>query len=349
MWRVKVKGMKASKTFLAACIWIAASAGGAAHAGNYSLGEGYTAGPVNIAGYLNLVAEQPRGAERQLVVDDISLFMGARLNRYLNPFFEAEFSGATLWKEHGHLLGDNHPRFVLERLYNDVHLSPELTLRAGKMLSPVGEWNTIHAAPLVSTVTRPLTTHRGFPEYTSGAALQYAPTDDRKPEVSLYWQPGGELRPRPVEREYQDVAGAHLNWATGLTDKIGLSVQHARVRNTSDAQWLVGLNARRTVGPLQLETEATHIRIDGANPARVRDREWGAYLLGSYALGERWSVLARYEHFADRNARAGSRNALAGISFRQHPAVVWKLEYVKQSGAVLDMRTGVYASLAVLF
>ncbi|GAB3443916.1 porin [Massilia solisilvae] len=334
---------------MAAGIWLAASAGGAARAGNYNIGEGYTAGPVNIAGYLNLVGENVRGGERQLVVDDISLFMGARLNRYLNPFFEAEFSGATLWKEHGHLLGDNHPRFVLERLYNDIHLTPELTLRAGKMLSPVGEWNSIHAAPLVPTVTRPLTTRRGFPEYTSGAALQYAPNDENKPEVNLYWQPGGELRPRPSEREYQDVAGVHLNWATGLTDKIGLSVQHARVRNTGDAQWLAGVNARQTLGRLQLETEATHIRISGVNPARVRDREWGAYLLGSYALDERWSVLARYEHFADRGVRSGSRNALAGISFRQQPSVVWKLEYVKQSGAVLDLRTGVQASLAVLF
>lgn len=336
------------RSIVAACLLLAQSIG-TAQVGTYGLGEGFTAGPVNVAGYLNVVAENPRGGARQLVVDDLSLFMAARLNRYLNPFFEAEFSGATVWKEHGHLFGDNHPRFVVERLYNDVHLAPGLTLRAGKMLSPVGEWNSIHAAPLVPTVSRPLTTRRGFSEYTSGLALQYAGSDDAMPEVQAYWQPGGELRPRAREREYTDVAGVHLRWSTGLTDKLGLSVQHARVRHTDDTQWLAGVNVHQTFGRLQLESEATRIHITGANPARQRGREWGAYLLGSYALDERWSLLARYEYFADRGMRSGSRNALAGISFRPHPALVWKLEYVRQSGAVLDIRTGAQASLAVLF
>ncbi|HZX26185.1 MAG TPA: hypothetical protein VFF16_03885, partial [Telluria sp.] len=63
----------------------------------------------------------------------------------------------------------------------------------------------------------------------------------------------------------------------------------------------------------------------------------------------RWSVLARYEHYDDRNALQSSRNALVGVTWRQDPAVLWKLECVKQSGAVLGIRTGVQASLAVLF
>ncbi|HZX27642.1 MAG TPA: hypothetical protein VFF16_11260, partial [Telluria sp.] len=193
-----------------------------AWAGSYNLGEGVTAGPVNIAGYLNLVAEAPRGDVRQLVVDDLSLFVGGRFNRYLNPFFEAEFSGASLWRAGRRPLADNHPDFVVERLYNDATLAPDLTLRVGKMLTPVGEWNSIHAAPLVPTTTRPLTTRRGFPEYASGLALQYGGGDAGLPEAQLYWQPAGELRPRQSERAYHDVAGLHLTWASGLTDKLGL-------------------------------------------------------------------------------------------------------------------------------
>lgn len=55
------------------------------------------------------------------------------------------------------------------------------------MLSPVGEWNTIHAAPLIWTTTRPMTTYRSFPEYTSGLALNYLPQNGKLPEMQLFW------------------------------------------------------------------------------------------------------------------------------------------------------------------
>lgn len=321
-------------------------------AGDYHLGEGYSVGKINIAGYINLVGEHPVGGKTELVGDDISLFITGRFNKYVNPFFEAEFSNATIWRQHSSLFADSHPEFVLERLYNDSYLSDNVSLRIGKMLTPVGEWNGIHAAPLVATTTRPMTTRRSFPEYTSGLALNYTPTDGALPEIQAYWQPGLEWAPRPrtlAAHEYRNIAGLHLNWSGELTDKLGLSLQHGDMTNFNESQTLLGLNARKTVGPFQLETEATFTRISGQNPTRLRDREWGAYVLGSYAIDERWSLLARYEHFSDRNAAQGSRNALLGLSWRSNPAVVWKLEYVKQSGARLDISTGLVGSISVLF
>lgn len=323
-----------------------------ARAAEYHLGEGYRAGNINIAGYLNLVAERPRGGPAQLVGDDLSLFIGARFNQYINPFFEAEFSGATLWRASRRPLSDNHPHFVLERLYNDSELTGNLTLRLGKMLTPVGEWNSIHAAPLVPTITRPMTTFRSFPEYTSGLALHFSAQDGSLPEVQAYWQPAHELKARPkalATRDYHGTTGLHLNWSDGLVDKVGISLQHARIGATQASQSLAGINARKTFGRFQIETEATFVRIRGAGRASLRKREWGAYLLGSYAIDDNWSLTGQVEHFSDRNATQASRNALLGLSWRNNPAMVWKLEVVKQSGAALDIQTGVAASLAVLF
>lgn len=321
-------------------------------AADYHLGEGYTVDRINIAGYLNFVAESPQGGKAQLVGDDLSLFIGGRFNRYLNPFFEAEFSGATIWRENGRLFSDNHPDFVLERLYNDSNLTEDLTLRVGKMLTPVGEWNSIHAAPLVATTTRPMTTRRGFSEYTSGLALHYAAQDSGLPEVQAYWQPARELMPRPktlTTRDYQSSIGVHLNWSSGLTDKVGLSLQRANVAGIDESQTLAGLNARKALDRFQIETEATFAQISGHNPARLRHREWGAYVLGAYALTDQWSLMAHYEYFADRSTTQGSRSALLGVSWRYNPAVVWKLEYVRQKGARLDIGTGLVSSLSVLF
>lgn len=333
-------------------VFIAASPVSPVMAGEYHLGEGYTLGNMNLAGYVNLVAEAPHDGKTEIVGDDLSLFGSGRFNRYLNPFFEVEITGATFWRESSTLLADNKPDLVLERLYNDSLLTDNLTLRIGKMLTPIGEWNTIHAAPLVWTTTRPMTTYRGFPEYTSGLALSYQPQNAKLPETQVFWQPDGEIRPKPrslATREYLHTAGVHLNWANGLTDKLGISLQHADVNHKDESQTLLGLNFKKTLGKFQFETEATHTHINGQNPARVRDDEWGAYVLGSYALNDKWSALARHEHFADRDTAQGSRNTLLGLVWRPDPAIACKLEYVKQDGARLDIGSGFYASFSVLF
>jgi hypothetical protein len=204
----------------------------------------------------------------------------------------------------------------------------------------------------VWTTTRPLTTFRSFPEFTSGIDLNYKQLHGKFPELSLYAQPGDELLPPPrshVVREYRQVIGAHLNWPISLSDEIGLSVQHAEVKHSDEDQTLFGFNARKMFGRFQIETEATYAHLAGANPLRVRDREWGVYVLGVYALSNRWHVMARQEYFLDRESTGSSRNTLLGISYKPEPPIVWKLEYVKQDGIRLDIDTGLYASFSVLF
>ncbi|GBG14657.1 uncharacterized protein NMK_2256 [Novimethylophilus kurashikiensis] len=324
----------------------------AAWADDYHLGQGYNVGNFNIAGYASVVADAPTHGTSKLMIDDLSLFITGRFNRYFNPFFEGELTEDALWQEGGSLFSDSKPRLVLERLYNDSYLTDYLSVRLGKMLTPIGEWNTIHAAPLVWTTTRPMTTYRGFNEYTSGIAVNYDAQDAKLPEVQLYWQPDGEMIPKPqrlIVREYVHAYGVHANWSLGLTDKIGLSIEHADVNASDESQTLYGLNARKTWGKFQLETEAHYTDLSGGNPSRARSNERGAYVLAAYSPTAQWSVMGRYEYFADREAASSSRNALVGVAYRPDPAMVWKLECVKNYGAVLDIETGVFASFSVLF
>lgn len=334
------------------CLLMLAIISPASWAGGYHLGQGYSVGNANIAGYVNLVGDAPLGNKASLSVEDMSLFVTGNFDRYLNPFFEAEITGVTVLQQGGRLFSDNKSDAVLERFYNDIHLTNDLTLRIGKMLTPVGEWNTIHASPLVWTTTRPLTTFRSFPEYTSGASLNYFPQNAGLPEVQIYWQPDGELIPKPrsrVVREYRHAVGVHLSWPTDITDKVGISVQHADVDRADESQTMLGFNARKTFDNLQIETEATLTRLGGGNPVRVRDNEWGAYLSGAYALTDKCSLIVRHENFADRNTLRGSRNTLLGIAYKPDPAMVWKFEYVKQGGVKLGISTGFSASFSVLF
>jgi hypothetical protein len=326
------------------------SAGSSPRAAEYELGQGLPAGDFLFSGYLNVVAEIPKSGADALTLDDMSLFVAGRVNRWFNPFVEAEISSITLAqqgngpRENGHL--------VRERIYDDVRVSDENTLRIGKILAPVGEWNLIHAAPLVPTTIQPLTTSRGFANYTSGLSWIHETADTRQPDWQLYAQAGDEWFRRPdavAPRQFRNVSGLHLNWTLGLNDKFGLSAQHGQLVNTEETYSLIGANIRRTFGKLTLESEATSARWSGGSRTRFHDVEQGIYLLGDYAVARHWHGIAELEYFQDHVLADASRNLLLGVTYKPRSSIVWKLEYVDQLGTSHSIPSGWQASFAVLF
>ena len=307
---------------------------------------------INFSGYVNATAVAPAGGKGTLNIDDLALLGSGSFNNQLNPFFEGEIAGVTLVQQGGNPLSAGYPHLILERLYNDSYLTNKLTLRIGKMLSPFGEWNLIHAAPLVWTTTRPMTTYHGFSEYTSGASLLYSGNKSLLPDMQLYVQPGSEIRPRTLDivvREYEQVSGLHLSWPSEFNDKLGWSLQHAHIKNTNAQQTLIGFNFNKTFGPLEFETEAHHTHLSGTNDGRVRDTETGTYVQGAYKLNEHWFLTNRYEYFAGRMFLNASENAVFGFAYKPTPSSTWKLEYVKQYGQLMEIQPGLYASFARLF
>jgi len=333
---------------LLACLGV--SAWGPAHAGSYQLGQGMRVDRFLFSGYGNFVAESPHGEPARLVVDDLSLYVNGSVNRWVNPFIEAEVTGATVFQQ-GARKDASSGNIVLERFYNDFHLSSSDTLRVGKILSPVGDWNLIHAAPLVPTVNRPLTTYRGFAEYASGVDWLHESNGGWVPDWQIYWQPGRELGQRPDRvspRHYREVFGAHVNWRLGLMDNIGLSYQQGELTTDSERYRLVGINGRKFFGRLMIEGEATTAHWTG-QPAGGRNREWGAFALAQYRLTRHWYGVAAHEVFQPHGTAPRSRSNMLGISYKPMPALVWKLEYVQQLDQSREMPTGWSFSCAVLF
>jgi hypothetical protein len=318
----------------------------------YELGHGLDLGPLNIAGYSSVVVNLPSQGQKSLVLDDLSLFVTGHFGQLLNPFTEAELSGLDLLHS-GHLVGDSGDGdFVLERLYNDSYLTDSVTLRLGKMLSAVGEWNVIHAPPLVLTTVRPAVTYRNFSEYASGASVLYSDPNTSFPDLQVYWQPVGELSERPASltfHQYKEVEGAHISFPLGLLDKVGVSFQQSRDVNGVD-QSLYGTDFHYTIDKLTLQGEATYSDISkNGTAALVRDTEWGAYAAASYALSDQWSVYGWYETFADRSASSVAHDVLFGVAYRPRPPIVFKLEYLQNISGHPVNPTGVFASWSVLF
>jgi len=325
---------------------------GAANAdGGYELGHGLDLGPFNIAGYSNVVAKLPTLEQKSLILDDLSLFVTGHFGRLVNPFAEAELAGLDILHG-GHLIGDRGGgEVVLERFYNDSHLTDGVTLRLGKMLTPVGEWNQIHAAPLVLTTVRPAVTYRNFSEYATGASILYTDPNRHFPDLQLYYQPAGELSERPSSlafHYYKAVEGAHVSLPLGLLDKIGFSFQQSKDVNGID-QSLYGVDFHYTIDRLTLQGESTFSDISNRGPIQARDAEWGIYTAASYALTDKWSAYGWYESFAERTASSTAHDVLIGLAYRPHPAIVFKIEYLQNLSGHPVNPTGLFASWSVLF
>lgn len=318
---------------------------------DYRLGNGLDLGRFNLAGYSNLVASAQHGGKREIVLDDLSLFVTGHVNRWINPFAEAELTNLPLVQTDEARRGGDHGEVLLERLYNDVYLSDAFTLRLGKMLAPVGQWNEIHANPLVLSTVRPAVTFRNFSEFVTGVSLNYSDPLASLPDVRIYWQPGDELSERPGDiapRTYTQVAGLHVSFPIGLLDKVGFSFQATREENGVNQQ-LAGLDFHYSLGRTSFQGEATVANVNAPSRLNFRETEIGAYAAASYAVSERLSVHAWYEGFADRAARGTAHDVLVGITYKNHPASVFKLEYLQNLSTAKVTQTGLFASWSVLF
>ena len=318
------------------------------HAEEYRLGQGLAFGDFLLSGYANLVADAPQGDKASVSVDDFSLFVSGSVHRWVNPFMEAEISSLTLAQDGG---PRSNGHVILERLYDDAHISDADTLRIGKMLAPVGDWNLVHAAPLVPIITRPLTTYSGFSEYPNGLSWLHENPLGVGPDWQLYWQPNNEWHKRPssvTHRHYSDVLGAHVNWSLGMVDKVGASFQQGRLVETGETYRVYGINLRKSFDKLMLESEATTSTWAGAVP-RAHDRESGLYVLADYGFTPSWHGLVEWEQFQGHQVALPSRNTLAGFAYKPEPALSWKLEYVHQMGVSQDIPSGWLASISTLF
>jgi hypothetical protein len=323
------------------------------YATNYVLGQGYNVGSWNFSGYANFKLKVPlqNSKAAEIELDDIALFGQGRINQYLNPFFEIEYSGQPIWEE-GEGAFHKSGKFVLERLYNNTFISDKWSLKLGKFLSPVGEWNQIHAPPLVATVNRPLTTFLNFSEFISGASLQYNPSNQWLPQVQMYYQPWTELLPKNISSRpvrYKNVSGINFKYGDDFVWQAGLSIQHAEITNRKERQTLYALDASYDFEHVKLSTQFFFANISGTEPVRRRNIEWGGYLQLVIPMSEQWDFVARGETFIHRDAIESQQNAVFGFNYNPHDSIIFKLEYLLHQGASLGLYEGVYGSFGVMF
>ena len=296
---------------------------------------------LTLGGYSNVTLNRDEGHQAHLTLDDVSLFVIFDPLPQLHFFSELEYADVFEINEHAQTYSPDESATV-ERLYLDVDVSDALKIRTGIFLTPVGRWNTIHAAPLVWTTSRPLTTEIPFDPNVTGVMV-----------FGSFFPSGGTLTynvfdqfAKPIEgnpnfdpAEHSD--GVRLRY----DDDRGWSVGASYVAALRHGDWrqFFGLDALWSRRPLEVMAEAVMDAGFGDAP------QWGLYVQPVLAVSERLALVARYEHFAASGPPPQVNIMTAGVAFRLLPTVVLKAEYQVVDRHTAIAPAGFRSSIAVLF
>ncbi|MFA6053343.1 MAG: hypothetical protein WC762_12195 [Methylobacter sp.] len=305
---------------------------------------------VTVSGYAKLATSSPNRAPTAVELDDLSLFVSGKFNRWLNPFLEAEAYKIPLW-EAGKGAQFNSAQLVVERLYNDIHVTENDTLRAGKFLAPINHWNIVHAAPLVWTTNRPVTSSYSRANYITGINARHDFDAVAGHALEVYWQPVEEFNPKAFsehERHYQAVAGARWIAHEDLDYYLGVAFQHADVAHRNETRNSISMDGNWLHKWFELESELLFTQVD-TDQLHYRNHDWGGYAQMAVPLIGHFNLIGRYEHFEFGNKTAATNTALGGIVYRPVPSLSFKLEWQQTQGSIYHNQTGLYSSIAVLF
>jgi hypothetical protein len=314
---------------------------------DYRLGEGLKLGNtgISLGGYATASYQDAPNTASRIALDDLSLFIWWQGDGRWKFFTEIDLENFLASNSAGQEGEDDY--LAIERLYLDYDLSDMATIRLGKFLTPIGRWNLIHAAPLVWTTSRPLTTSRPFPTNVTGLMLYGTlPVESYGVDYMLYASQGDEIRPNPILDPFYDVFGAHVVLPFSSEGQIGVSFANFEQENSQDEnKRLLGLDFFWSHKRYEFSSEAVY---------RVSDKgslwdEKGIFGQLVVPLSEKAYAVGRYEYFHPALETQATQLFTAGLNYRYTPAVVLKAEWVGSKNNDIGAPEGFLTSINILF
>jgi len=342
--------------------------------------------PFHIGGYGSLVVGRASlggaPAANELTEAAAALLVSGSFGR---ASYFGEFEPASRNRENwSGLFEDRAPE--LERLYLEYAFGDALRLRAGRFLTPVGQWNELHAQPLTWTALRPLTTYRPFSKSTTGfMAAGSVPLGSRDAGYAVYIAPfdvggggqetrftsagGGRLAVEVLPQLYLGAsallfkssrpAAADSDFAlTGLDDDLASALARGDDDDNGGREEdvgtrsLFGFDASWSRGRTQLLAEGVLVSATGEDENET-GAERGAFLQAALPLP---AVPAT--HLVLRAERYGALGGIgpsylniytAGLTVRPNPHLTLKLDRQVTSRASNRAPDGWFLSLSALF
>ncbi|WP_448101460.1 hypothetical protein [Luteibacter jiangsuensis] len=325
----------------------------------YTLGQGlyFPALGLRIGGYADVHFFDLDGSRSTSSLRDASMFVTKDLGSRWQIFTELATSRTTNVTGASNQGGE--AEVDVERLYADFHAIPSITFRFGKFLTPVGEWNLVHADPLTWTVSRPLSTSAAFARHASGAMafgtvgikgqdLDYWVFADNSQTLGVgqdaddaFTDYTGDRSPRNNFRHA--LGGRVLYHLAGDSLTVGASYVSYQLEMPRHDYQLVGVDFTWTLRYLELTGEA----IYRSGPSQLSD-ERGGFVEAGVPIATRLYLIGRLERYHTSMPETTTTVRTEAINYRPVPGVVLKLEHRNGRGGDI-VPAGWLASVSVLF
>lgn len=302
-----------------------------------------------LSGDFTLALDVPETQPTSFEIDDVSLL--ARWEPHSRLAFFGELRLEDLLEvdeEQG--VQTSGGEVEIERLYAEVLITPQLTLRVGKVFTPFGLWNVISRGPLTWTVEEPAVTENVFPQRATGLTLLYQKTwRGWSFDATAYGPAQNQIQFRDAEDEGLDsgllfggrmAAGRDLGSAFAA---LGVNAAGFRPHDRSTWTTATGLDLEVGVGGHEITGELTY-RV----PAAGGRTEHGLYLQDAIPIVRPLYGVLRFEYFRPRQG-PGASAQLVGLFWRPVPNLVLKADYIFGTRALENLETGFQASLSLLF
>jgi hypothetical protein len=304
---------------------------------------------LNLGGYVHTSFSDLEQKSAHFGLDDLSLFISWSPFSQLHFFSEIELED---WMSTSGVEGINQA-LTLERYYFDFLASESLSLRVGKFLTPVGRWNTVHAAPLIWTTSRPLISEdQLFASHVSGAMLtSNLLFQDHNFEFSVYIDDSEDLEPRTNDPFFNHAVGVRLNYEASNQLEIGASylAYKKHTNYIKDESHLFGLDMSWKNQGYEVQFEMSY------RHANDQDNEKGLYLQGVAPIYGQLFAVSRYEYLSGRHLLDAEpldstlHLGITGLAWRPYSPMVLKAEYRFGSNNNAIAPSGFFASISMFF
>jgi hypothetical protein len=315
-------------------------------------GEGYRLfnGPLWLAGDATLTSVVPEHGHAFTELDDVSLLVRYELAPRLSLFSEVRLE-ETLFLDQGRNLRTGSGDLSIERLYADVLLTPNLSLRAGKLLTPFGLWNVIRRAPLSWTVERPPVTEQTYPQHTTGLSFTYQRTwHGWSFDATGYGPAQDELAFQESEETGGLVGGGRVasghtvgpSFATLGLD--GVAFEDGGDGDTGRWAQTYGADLEVDVFGSHLTGEFAYSRLNGAYPAS----ELGFYVQDAVPIVSTLYGVVRFDYFEPRRGPTDVAG-LVGVFWHPLDRLIVKLDYQFGNHSTDDLTPGLVVAVSLFF
>lgn len=314
----------------------------ALHAQPYSLGQGLRIDPMlNVGGYFSSEFKSKNNTET-FSLDDVAVMAYGDIN----PMFSylAEFEAVGFYHKNlstGEESGSQ--KFHTERFYGDLWLADAYNLRFGKMITPIGYWNTEPVNVLRDTTSNPLYAMLLFPKFLTGIDLNgYFPGFDNV-RYHLFAQNNHDF-----DDEYINIPNTHF---FGFSAEKELTSQSGC--GGSMGEYLTLTNQRTRFAQANVKYDDTQWQMMGEMmfaknefASNVQASTLSGYVQSMYRYTQEHAFVSRYEYYNDHHTNYVDNIGVFGYSYRPLYPVSLKGEYQWHS---LNNENAFLFSFSVLF